>query len=47
MEIGARDVIEIVRDTPGQRANAFHALDAEKLHFQFLLLGDVGIDDEH
>src|SRR5450759_3542969 len=40
-------VVEIVRDAPGQRADALHALRAQELLLELRALRDVGVDDEH
>ena len=39
-------VVEVVGDAAGQGAEAFHALGAQELGFQFFLFGDVGVDDQ-
>src|SRR5580704_4167662 len=44
-ENGREGVIEIMRNAARQGANAFKALCPEKLLFEFVLLGDVGVDD--
>ena len=43
---GGQDVVEVVGDAAGQRADAFHALGTQELDFEFFPFGDVGVDDE-
>jgi hypothetical protein len=44
---GTENVVQVVGNTAGERADAFHPLSAEILQFDFLLFGDVGVDVEN
>ena len=43
---GSKHIVEVVRDAAGKHADVFQPLRAEELGLQFLLFGNVRIDDQ-
>ena len=42
-----QNVVQVMGDAAGQSADAFQPLSAKQLSLEFLVLGNVGVDDQH